>query len=54
MTWNHLGDGARELARTVHDDGYRSDIVLAIARGELLVGRAVAYWSVLPPVGASV
>ena len=43
MTWDHLGDGARELARTVHDDGYRPDIVLAIARGGLLVGGAVAY-----------
>jgi hypoxanthine phosphoribosyltransferase len=43
MTWDHLGDGARELAETIHDDGYRPDIVLAIARGGLLVGGAVAY-----------
>ncbi|MDX6465768.1 MAG: uncharacterized protein QOI27_808 [Gaiellaceae bacterium] len=43
MTWDHLGEGARELAQTIHDDGYRPDIVLAIARGGLLVGGAVAY-----------
>jgi hypoxanthine phosphoribosyltransferase len=43
MTWDHLGEGARELAQAIHDDGYRPDIVLAIARGGLLVGGAVAY-----------
>jgi uncharacterized protein len=43
MTWDHLGEGARELAQTIHDDGYRPDIVLAIARGGLLVGGALAY-----------
>jgi hypoxanthine phosphoribosyltransferase len=43
MTWGHLGEGARELAQAIHDDGYRPDIVLAIARGGLLVGGAVAY-----------
>jgi uncharacterized protein len=43
MTWDHLGEGTRELAQAVHDDGYRPDIVLAIARGGLLVGGAVAY-----------
>ena len=43
MTWDHLGEGTRELAQAIHDDGYRPDIVLAIARGGLLVGGAVAY-----------
>ena len=43
MTWDHLGEGARELAQAIHDDDYRPDIVLAIARGGLLVGGAVAY-----------
>ena len=43
MTWDDLGDGARELAELVHRDGYRPDIVLAIARGGLLVGGAIAY-----------
>src|SRR5581483_9918686 len=43
MTWEDLGRGARELAETVYDDGYRPDMVLAIARGGLLVAGAVAY-----------
>ena len=43
MTWDHLGEGARELAQSIHADGYRPDIVLAIARGGLLVAGALAY-----------
>jgi hypoxanthine phosphoribosyltransferase len=43
MTWEDLGAGARELAELVHADGYRPDIVLAIARGGLLVGGAIGY-----------
>ena len=43
MSWQDLGDGARELAEFVHRDGYRPDIVLAIARGGLLVGGAIGY-----------
>jgi hypoxanthine phosphoribosyltransferase len=43
MSWDDLGDGARHLAELVHGDGYRPDIVLAVARGGLLVAGAVAY-----------
>ena len=43
MTWGDLGDGARGLAEQIHADSYRPDIVLAIARGGLLVGGAVGY-----------
>src|SRR4051795_6195258 len=43
MSWQGLGDGTRELAELVHRDGYRPDIVLAIARGGLLVGGAIGY-----------
>ena len=43
MSWQDLGDGARELAELVHRDGYSPDIVLAIARGGLLVGGAIGY-----------
>ncbi len=43
MTWQDLGDGTRELAEHVHRDGFRPDIVLAIARGGLLVAGALAY-----------
>ena len=43
MSWDDLGAGSRDLAETIHDDGYRPDIVLAIARGGLLVAGALAY-----------
>ena len=43
MGWADLGAGARELAELIWEDGYRPDIVLAIARGGLLVAGAVAY-----------
>jgi uncharacterized protein len=43
MTWADLGAGSRFLARAVHDDGYKPDMVLAIARGGMLVAAAVAY-----------
>ena len=43
MSWVDLGDGARDLAQTIYDDGYRPDMVLAIARGGLLVAGALSY-----------
>ena len=43
MTWDDLGEAARELAQSVVESDYRPDIVLAIARGGLLPGGAVAY-----------
>jgi uncharacterized protein len=43
MSWDDLGAGTRALAEQIADDGYRPDIVLAIARGGLLVGGALSY-----------
>src|SRR5438270_4174941 len=43
MSWQDLGAGSRELAELVYRDGYRPDMILAIARGGLLVGGAVGY-----------
>ena len=43
MSWDELGSGARELAEAVHRDGYQPDIILAIARGGLLVAGALSY-----------
>jgi uncharacterized protein len=43
MTWNELGDGARELAHAIHDDGFVPDLILGIARGGLLVAGAIGY-----------
>jgi len=43
MTWADLGEGSRDLATAVWRDGYRPDMVLAIARGGLLVAGALGY-----------
>jgi hypoxanthine phosphoribosyltransferase len=43
MGWGELGEGSRRLAEAVHADGYRPDIILAIARGGLLVAGALSY-----------
>ena len=43
LTWQELGDGTRALAEMVHASGYEPDIVLAIARGGLLVAGALGY-----------
>ena len=43
MSWADLGAGARDLAETIHADGYAPDMVLAIARGGLLVAGALGY-----------
>ncbi len=43
MSWEELGLGARALAHRIRDDGFEPDIVLAVARGGLLVAGALAY-----------
>jgi len=43
MAWEELGAGARALATQVLEDGYRPDMILAIARGGLLAAGAIAY-----------
>ena len=43
LTWEVFGEAARALAAQVADDGYRPDLVLAVARGGLLPAGAVAY-----------
>jgi hypothetical protein len=43
MSWADLGTGTRALAELVHDDGYEPDMILAIARGGMLVAAALGY-----------
>ena len=43
LTWDLFGTAARELALTIAEDGFRPDIVLAIARGGLFVAGALGY-----------
>jgi hypoxanthine phosphoribosyltransferase len=43
LTWDAFGVATRALAQTIADDGYRPDVVLAIARGGLTIAGALAY-----------
>ena len=43
LGWDEFGQAARELAASVVADGYRPDLLLAIARGGLAVAGAVSY-----------
>jgi hypothetical protein len=43
MTWGHLGTAVEELAAAIDADGWRPDAVLALARGGLPLGGALAY-----------
>ena len=43
MSWDELGNGARELAAAVRDDRFQPDLILGIARGGLLVCGALGY-----------
>ena len=43
LPWGGVGDATRELAQRIADDGFRPEVVIAIARGGLLVGGALAY-----------
>jgi hypoxanthine phosphoribosyltransferase len=43
LSWDLFGVASRELAQRIHDDGYEPDIVLAIARGGLLIAGALGY-----------
>jgi uncharacterized protein len=43
LTWDTFGTASRELAQTIADDGFRPDLILAIARGGLFVAGALGY-----------
>lgn len=43
LDWAGFGTAVRELAERIDADGYRADAIVAIARGGLLVGGALAY-----------
>jgi len=43
MSWEVFGVASRDLAQRIHDDGFEPDIILAIARGGLLVAGALGY-----------
>lgn len=43
LAWEEVGTAARELAGSIAADGFVPEVVVAIARGGLLVGGALAY-----------
>ena len=43
LGWEQFGAAGRELSTTVLADGYRPDLLLAIARGGLLIAGVVSY-----------
>jgi hypoxanthine phosphoribosyltransferase len=43
LTYETFGVATRELAVVVHESGYRPDWIVAIARGGLIIGGAIAY-----------
>jgi uncharacterized protein len=43
MTWDDLGTAVEELTALIDADGFRPDAVLALARGGLPLGGALAY-----------
>jgi len=43
LDWATYGTAVRELAGMVADDGYRPDIILAIARGGLFIAGSLGY-----------
>ena len=43
LTWTDFGEATRELAEQIADDGWRPDIVIAVARGGLTVAGALSY-----------
>lgn len=43
LTWDLLGEASRHLAQAVVDSGFAVDVVVAVARGGLPAGGAIAY-----------
>jgi hypoxanthine phosphoribosyltransferase len=43
LEWGDVGIATRALATSIHEDGYRPDVILAIARGGLIVAAALGY-----------
>lgn len=43
LTWDAFGVAGRQLAQQVLDSGYETDIVVAIARGGMLLAGSISY-----------
>jgi hypoxanthine phosphoribosyltransferase len=43
LTWDRYGQAATALATVIADDGYQPDLILAIARGGMIIAGSLAY-----------
>ena len=43
LSWTDFGAASRELAQVIADDGFRPDLILAIARGGFFLAAALGY-----------
>lgn len=43
LGWDQFGEASRELAQTVVDSGFEPEVVVAIARGGLLLAGSISY-----------
>lgn len=43
LSWQAFGEASRDLAETIAADGFRPDLILAIARGGMFVAGALGY-----------
>ncbi len=43
LTWEAYGQGVRDLARQISDDGFQPDVILGIARGGLIPTGSLGY-----------
>jgi uncharacterized protein len=43
LSWADVGPATRELAETINADGFQPDVILAIARGGLIVAASLGY-----------
>jgi hypoxanthine phosphoribosyltransferase len=43
LTWQAFGEASRDLAEKIAADGFRPDLILAIARGGMFVAGALGY-----------
>ncbi|HEX3962746.1 MAG TPA: phosphoribosyltransferase [Trebonia sp.] len=43
LSWQAFGVASRELAQVIADDGFRPDLILAIARGGFFLAAALGY-----------
>lgn len=43
LSWADVGPATRELAEAINDDGFQPDVILAIARGGLIVAASLGY-----------